>query len=75
MTGTLISPPPDEIKALHHLARLGDMRAIVQHAAYLNELDERYRPFADHLCQLAKNYRSKAVLSFVEHYLERKPVA
>ena len=75
MAGTLIAPPPDEIKALHHLARLGDMRAIVQHAAHLNELDERYRPFTDHLCQLAKNYRSKAVLSFVEHYLERKPVA
>jgi CheY-like chemotaxis protein len=75
MAGTLIAPPPDEIKALHHLARLGDMRAIVQHAAHLNELDERYRPFADHLYQLAKHYRSKAVLSFVEHYLERKPVA
>ncbi|QCP53552.1 response regulator [Trinickia violacea] len=68
-TGTLIAPPPDEIEALHHLARLGDMRAILQHAARLSELDERYRPFADHLCQLAKDYRSKAILSFVKRYL------
>lgn len=69
MTAALIAPPPDEIEALHHLARLGDMRGIVQHAARLTELDERYRPFADHLCQLAKDYRSKAILSFVKRYL------
>ncbi|RKE36326.1 PAS domain S-box-containing protein [Paraburkholderia sp. BL23I1N1] len=72
--GTLIVPPPGEIEALHHLARLGDMRAILQHATHLTELDERYRPFADHLCQLAKHYRSKAILSFVEQYLERRQV-
>ncbi|CAB3793023.1 Sensor histidine kinase RcsC [Paraburkholderia ultramafica] len=70
-TGILVAPPPGEIDALHHLARLGDMRAIVQYATHLTELDERYRPFADHLCQLAKDYQSKAILRFVEQYLER----
>ncbi|MGF6970155.1 PAS domain S-box-containing protein [Paraburkholderia sp. WC7.3g] len=69
-TGTLIAPPPQEMEALHHLARLGDMRAIVQYATHVTELDERYRPFADHLCRLAKGYRSKAVLNFVEQYLD-----
>ncbi|OAJ56089.1 hybrid sensor histidine kinase/response regulator [Paraburkholderia ginsengiterrae] len=73
-TGTLIVPPHEEIEALHYLARLGDMRTIVQRAVHLTELDERYRPFADHLCQLAKNYQSKALLSFVEQYLERRQV-
>lgn len=73
-TETLIVPPHEEIEALHHLARLGDMRTIVQRAVHLTELDERYCPFADHLCQLAKNYRSKAVLSFVEQFLERRQV-
>jgi len=66
---TLIAPPPEEIEALHHLARLGDMKAIAKHATQLPELDERYRPFADHLSRLAKDYRSKAILSFVERYL------
>lgn len=70
----LIAPPPGEIAALHYLARLGDMRAIVQQATQLIELDERYRPFADHLCRLAKDYQSKAILSFVEQYLERRQV-
>jgi PAS domain S-box-containing protein len=71
-TAPLMAPPPQEIEALHYLARLGDMRAIVQHAQHLSELDERYRPFADHLCRLAKAYRSKPILSFVEQYLERR---
>ncbi|NUY31050.1 response regulator [Paraburkholderia sp. JPY303] len=66
----LTAPPPEEIQALHYLARLGDMRAIVQHAQHLTELDERYRPFADHLFRLAKAYRSKSILNFVEQYLE-----
>ena len=71
---TLIAPPPEEIEALHHLARLGDMRAIAQHATHLPKLDERYRPFADHLCRLAKEYRSKAILSFIERYLIERQV-
>jgi hypothetical protein len=73
-TGSLIAPPPQEIEALLHLARLGDMRAIVQHAARLIELDERYRPFADHLCRLARAYQSKAIVLFVEQYPGRSQV-
>jgi PAS domain S-box-containing protein len=69
--GALVAPPPQEIEVLHHLARLGDMRAIVQHATRVTELDERYRPFADHLCRLAKAYQSRAIVSFVEQYLEK----
>jgi hypothetical protein len=45
------------------------MKAIAKHATQLPELDERYRPFADHLSRLAKDYRSKAILRFVERYL------
>jgi PAS domain S-box-containing protein len=67
-------PPPEEIQALHYLARLGDMRAIAQHGSHLIELDERYRPFAEHLCQLAKDYRSKAILRFVEQYVKNRRV-
>ncbi|GAB7541356.1 ATP-binding protein [Cupriavidus sp. 8B] len=70
--GPPVAPPPQEMEALRRLAQLGNMRAIVQHATHLTELDERYRPFADQLCQLAKGYRSKAILSFVEQYLERR---
>jgi hypothetical protein len=39
------------------------------------ELDERYRPFADQLCLLAKGYQSKAILTLVQRYLETRPGA
>ena len=66
----LVLPPPNEMKILHRLARLGNMQDILQRAAYLVELDERYRPFANQLSLLAKGYRSKAILSLVQRHME-----
>jgi CheY-like chemotaxis protein len=71
--GLLLAPPAQEMEILHRLALEGNMRDIVQRAAHLAELDERYRPFADQLRLLAKGYQSKAVLSLVERHLERSP--
>ncbi|MBI3144697.1 MAG: response regulator, partial [Pseudogulbenkiania sp.] len=71
--GPLVVPPAQEIEILHHLARLGNMRDILQRASHLAELDERYRPFAGQLSRLAQGYQSKAILSLVEQFLERKP--
>lgn len=71
--GPLLAPPAQEMEILHRLAREGNMRDIVQRAAHLAELDERYRPFADQLRLLAKGYQSKAILSLVERHLERSP--
>jgi PAS domain S-box-containing protein len=73
--GPLMAPPPQELETLHHLARLGNMRDIVQWAGRVDELDERYRPFADQLRLLAKGYQSKAILTLVERYLETRPGA
>jgi len=70
--GALVLPPPNEMEILHRLARLGNMQNILQRAAYLVELDERYRPLASQLSQLAKSYRSKAILSLVQRYMEHE---
>lgn len=67
----LICPPPPQMQHLHHLALAGNMRDIRQYAAYLTGLDDRYRPFADKLQELAGAYQSKAILNLVEQYLER----
>jgi PAS domain S-box-containing protein len=72
-SGPLLAPPAQEMEILHRLAREGNMRDIVQHAAHLAELDERYRPFAEQLRVLAKGYQSKAILSLVEQHMERSP--
>jgi CheY-like chemotaxis protein len=68
--GPLVAPPAPELERLHQLARLGDMRSIVQWAGQVGELDERYRLFADQLRRMAKGYQSKSILSLVEQYLE-----
>ncbi len=70
--GPLVAPPQDEMTVLHRLALLGNMRAIVERAAHLAALGERYRPIADRLDQLAKGYQSKAILSLVERCLEMR---
>ena len=67
----LVAPPPEEMEILHYLARRGNMQDILQRATHLTGLDERYRPFADRLSLLAKEYRSKTILSLVEQYLEK----
>jgi PAS domain S-box-containing protein len=63
-----VIPAPDEIEALHQLARLGDMKKIGEQADYLKSLDARYAPFARRLQSLAKNYQSKAIAALVERY-------
>ena len=71
--GPLVAPPRQELEELHQLARLGNMRDIVQWAERVAELDLRYRPFADQLCLMARGYQSKAILILVKQYLERRP--
>ena len=70
-TGELVAPPAKDMEDLHHWARMGNMQEILRWADYVAKLDERYRPFADKLSQLAKGYRSKAILSLVGQYMEK----
>jgi PAS domain S-box-containing protein len=71
--GPLVAPPRQELETLHRLARMGNMRDIVQWAGRVAELDARYGPFADQLRMLAKGYQSKAILTLAERYLETRP--
>jgi signal transduction histidine kinase len=66
----LVTPPPDdEMAVLYRLALIGNMRDIRQYAAYLTQLDERYRPFAGKLHEFATDYQSKAIVTLVEQYI------
>jgi PAS domain S-box-containing protein len=71
----LIAPPVQEIEVLHHLALSGSVREILQQTDRLIEMNESYRPFAEHLRTMAAGYETKAILSFIEQYLERKSEA
>jgi hypothetical protein len=67
-----LTPPRNELETLHQLARMGNMRDIAQCAGRVAELDTRCGPFADQLHLLAKGYQFKAILTFVERYLETR---
>jgi PAS domain S-box-containing protein len=71
---TLVAPPREEMETLHNLARLGNMQFILQRAAHLIQMDERYRPFAEKLSALARGYRSREILALVEQYLKKDRV-
>jgi signal transduction histidine kinase/DNA-binding NarL/FixJ family response regulator len=64
-----IIPLPEDMETLHHLARMGNMQDITQHACRIAERDERYRAFANQLCKLASEYKSKDILRMVEQYM------
>ncbi|MEB3283583.1 MAG: ATP-binding protein [Lyngbya sp.] len=68
-TDKFIVPDVEEIKVLHDLAMLGNMKKIRQQATYLEQLDPKYAPFARQINELAKEFKEKAIISLIEKYL------
>jgi len=64
----LIAPPAQEVATLLDLARRGDLRGLVKRANQLEELDERWVPFATHICQLAKEFKGKQIREFLKQF-------
>jgi PAS domain S-box-containing protein len=65
----MVAPPEAEMRELHRLALLGNMRDIADYAERIGKLDPRYLPFTAQLKQLAQALKSKALLAFVERHL------
>jgi signal transduction histidine kinase/DNA-binding NarL/FixJ family response regulator len=65
----LIVPPPEELEVLYELAKLGSMRKIRERSVYLEEIDEKYLPFANKLKDLAQGFQEKAIVTLIEKYL------
>ncbi|MDZ8025869.1 MAG: AAA family ATPase [Nostoc sp. DedQUE11] len=68
---TLIVPPSaSELAILLDLAMRGDLRSIAERAVKLEEIDDELQPFASHLYQLAKGFKGKQILEFLQKYFE-----
>lgn len=67
-----VVPPAQEMDVLHHLALSGNMRDILLHCDRIVEMNALYDPFAEQLRKMAMGYQTRAILSFIEQYLERK---
>jgi PAS domain S-box-containing protein len=74
MTPHIVAPPQQELDTMHGLAMRGNMRDIMQHATRLAELDERYSPFSNYVCQLCKGFQTKALMSLIAQYRNEKEI-
>jgi signal transduction histidine kinase/DNA-binding NarL/FixJ family response regulator/streptogramin lyase len=70
----LVLPPHEELAVLHRLAVFGNMSEMEERAKYLATIDERYRPLASRLQQLAEGFQTKAVLALVEECMAREHI-
>jgi CheY-like chemotaxis protein len=65
----LVAPSQQKIGELYRLARMGNMQEILRWANDLTELDDRYRPFADQLAEMARRYQSRDILNLTKCYM------
>jgi len=66
--GEMVSPPEADLEILYELALMGKMRRIQEQATRLEELDEKYIPFAHKLQELAKEFEDEQILALLEEY-------
>jgi len=65
---SIIGPPSEKIEELTHLVLSGDISGIIECGKRLMAADETYRPFANAVIQLAKNFQEKKLQAFIEQY-------
>ncbi|MGB3535299.1 MAG: PhnD/SsuA/transferrin family substrate-binding protein [Microcoleaceae cyanobacterium] len=66
MIQSIVIPPIEEMEVLYNFAMLGNMRKIQERAIYLEELDQKYRPFAQQLKTLAQEFKDSEIVSWIE---------
>ncbi|MEP0871372.1 AAA family ATPase [Trichocoleus desertorum AS-A10] len=59
------TPPAEELAIFLDLVMRGDLRAIARRAIQLEESDPQLRPFTTHLKQLAKEFKGRQILEFL----------
>ncbi|MGG6297950.1 AAA family ATPase [Leptolyngbya sp. AN02str] len=64
-TLSFVVPPKEDITILIDLAMRGDLRAITKQATQLAEADQQLQPFAAYLRQLAKEFKGRQILDFL----------
>ncbi|MDM8527554.1 ATP-binding protein [Anaerolineales bacterium HSG24] len=66
----LIIPPIEDLEIVHQLARRGSLRRVRKHILKLEQQDIRYKPFAQKIHDLAKQFQDKAIIKLLEPYLK-----
>ncbi|MEP0912361.1 PAS domain S-box protein [Leptolyngbya sp. GB1-A1] len=64
----LIAPPAAELETLYELTMKGSFKGILKQAALLEQMDQKYSPFAKKLHQLAKGFQDQEILALIQSY-------
>ena len=70
---SLVAPPQPEIETLYDLAMKGHLQGIMKRAENIEQIDEKFAPFANKLRQLSKGFQEKAMKEFISQYRREKP--
>ncbi len=68
-SSTIEPPPPEELALLLQMYQEGDIPGIRERAVQIERMDEKYKPFADRLAQLAKGYDEQGMRALIEQFL------
>ncbi|BAZ13015.1 multi-sensor hybrid histidine kinase [Calothrix sp. NIES-4071] len=60
--------PTTELEEFYSLAKLGNFKGIIRKAAALEQIDEKYIPFAKKMLQLSKEFQDQAILELIQSY-------
>ena len=66
---TMVSPASESVLALFRLAAMGDIEAILEETAKLENSDPKLVPFVHHVRQLAKGFQLKQIRDFLKQHL------
>lgn len=66
----IVNPSKDYLKQLLHLTQVGDIEAVIQQTECIKDLDNKYFPFVNKVCELAKNFQQHKLIKFLENSLE-----
>ena len=67
---SLVAPPVEEVAALFELAKIGDIKGILEGAERLEQMDERFLPLVRELRQLAKGFQVKKIRELLKAKFE-----
>jgi CheY-like chemotaxis protein len=67
---TIVVPSADTLERLYAYAKKGDLDSIVEEASHIEQVERKFKPFAQELSRLAEGFQVKQLQHFIQQYLE-----
>ncbi len=71
-TESLVPPSLEEMDILFDLAMKGDLSRLRRRAIQIKKMDEKFKPFAQQLCQLVDDVAEDQILALLERWMRRR---